>query len=173
MRILLTTVATLACVFCATHTAAATYVYRGTPFTEAGAPYQPGGRVVGTLELVQPLPPNRVADDIPIANFVDLHFVDGQQVRAGANSTICRLVLGTDAQGNINAWMLWVRADSVGVGDSRESLETYNIPGFTADLVGIGVFPGACDSGALNPRASTTDAGSWLPDSVLANGFEG
>jgi hypothetical protein len=87
---------------------------------------------------------------------------------ASAATYVC-----TDAQGNINAWNIWARADTVGVGDSRCSLETVNIPGFTADLVGIGVFPGACDSGAPNPRALTTDAGSWLLEVLLVDGFEG
>lgn len=169
---LLAGVAALASAVCATTVPAATYLYTGSPFTEAGAPYQLGQRVTGTLELTQPLPPNMAATDIPVANFVDLLFVDGQQVRTGANSAICRLVLGTDALGNINAWMLWLRADSVGAGNSRYSLETYNVPGFSADVVGVGVFPGACDSGALNPRALTTIAGSWRGDVVFANGFE-
>jgi hypothetical protein len=172
MRALQAIFAVMTCVFCAANAPAATYAYRGTPFTEAVSPYQLGGQVIGTLELAQALPPDMVAADIPIANFVDLLFVDGRQVRTGQNTTICRLVLGTDAQGNINAWNIWLRADSVGIGDSRESLETYNTPAFTADVVGIGVFPGACDSGELNPRASTIDAGSWLPD-LFVNGFEG
>lgn len=152
--------------------AAATYTYHGTGFTEAGAPYALGQRVTGTLELVQALPPNMPASDIPQANFVDLLFVDGQQVRTGANTVICRLVLGTDAQGRINVWNIWLRAANVTAGNGRYSLETYNVPGFTADLVGVGVFANFCDSGALNPRALTQSAGSWLNDPVFANGFE-
>jgi hypothetical protein len=173
MRILPAILAVLASSLGASGTPAATYQYTGTPFTEAALPYQLGQRVTGTLELTQPLPPNMAATDIPIANFVDLLFVDGVQVRSAANSVICRLVLGTDAAGNINAWMIWVRADAVGVGYSRYSLETYNIPGFSADLVGVGVYPGACDSGELDPRASTLDAGSWRADGVFGDGFEG
>lgn len=173
MRTLLAILAASASALAASGTPAATYVYTGAPFTEASAPYQLGQRVTGSLELVQPLPPNLAPTDVPIANFVDLLFVDGQQVRTRANTFICRLVLGTDAQGNINAWMIWLRADTVGAGNSRFSLETFNIPGFTADLVGIGVFPSACDSGALQPRASTQDAGSWQSGVLFASGFEG
>lgn len=173
MRNLFATLAALATALGAPGTSAATYHYTGTPFTEAAAPYQLGQRVTGRLELVQALPANMEATDIPIANFVGLLFVDGVQVRSAANSIICRLVLGTDALGNINAWMIWVRADTVGVGDSRDSLETYNIPGFSADLVGVGVYPGACDSGVLDPRAATMDAGSWQPDALFGDGFEG
>lgn len=154
---------------------AETYVYTGSPFTQAGAPYQVGERISGTLELVAPLPANLAPTDIPIANFVDLRFEDGQQVRTRANSVICRLVLGTDADANINAWRIWLRADTVGVGNSRYSLESYNIPGFSGDVVGIGEFPGACDAGTLDPRALTVVAGSWqvgLPDLLFADGFE-
>ncbi len=151
---------------------AATYLYRGTGFTEAGAPYALGERVTGTLELVAALPPNMAASDIPQANLVDLMFVDGQQVRTAANTVICRLVLGTDALGRINVWNLWLRSATVGVGNTRNSLETYNIPGFTADLVGVGVFASACGSGALDPRALTQSAGSWFGDAVFASGFE-
>ncbi len=173
MRTLLSFLALSACAMIAADAPAATYLYRGTAFTEAAPPYQLGQRVSGRLELVQPLPANMAATDIPIANFVDLLFVDGVQVRSGANSVICRLLLGTDAQSNINVWMIWLRATDVGVGDSRYSLETYNIPGFSADLVGIGVYPGACDAGVLDPRASTMDAGTWQPDAVFGDGFEG
>lgn len=151
---------------------AATYVYRGSAFTEAGPPYALGGRVTGTLELVSALPPNMPASDIPQANFVDLLFVDGQQVRTGANTVICRLVLGTDALGRINAWNIWLRAADVTAGNGRYSLETYNISGFTADLVGVGVFANFCDSGALDPRALTQSPGSWLGDVLFANGLE-
>lgn len=151
---------------------AATYVYRGSGFTEAGVPYALGERVTGTLELTQALPANMPASDIPQANFVDLLFVDGQQVRTGANTVICRLVLGTDNLGRINVWNIWLRAADVTAGNGRYSLETYNIPGFTADLVGVGVFANFCDSGALDPRALTQVAGSWLGDALFANGLE-
>ena len=151
---------------------AATYSYRGSSFTEAGVPYALGEQVTGTLELVTALPPNMPASDIPQADFVDLLFVDGQQVRTGANTVICRLVLGTDAQGRINVWNVWLRAANVTVGNGRYSLETYNVPGFTADLVGVGVFTNFCDSGTLDPRALTQTAGSWSSDPVFANGFE-
>ena len=172
MRTLMFCVAALAGALAASGAPAATYTYRGSPFTEAMAPYQIGERVTGTLELVEALPANMEATDIPIANFVDLMFVDGQQVRTRANSVICRLVLGTDANANINAWIIWTRASTVGVNNARFSLETFNVPGFAADLVGVGNFPGACDSGSLEPRASTNVAGSWIDDDVFANGFE-
>ena len=163
----------LVCVLVMPLAGAATYTYRGSGFTEAGAPYALGERVTGTLELVEALPPNMAASDIPQANLVGLLFVDGQQVRTGANTVICRLVLGTDSLGRINVWNLWLRAADVTVGNGRYSLETYNIPGFTADLVGVGVFANFCDSGALDPRALTQSAGSWSSDALFANGFEG
>lgn len=172
MRTTLAIVALLAGGLCATDGRAATYFYTGTPFTQADAPYQIGQRVTGSVELVQALPPNRAATDVPIANFVDLRFVDGQQVRTRANTTICRLVLGTDAQGHINAWIIWMRANTVGAGNSRASLETFSMPDLTGDLAGVGVFPGACDTGALDPRATTMDAGSWRVDDVFGDGFE-
>ena len=101
MRTLMSCAAALAGALAISSAPAATYTYRGSPFTEAMAPYQIGQRVTGTLELVEALPANMEPTDIPIANFVDLMFVDGHQVRTRANSVICRLVLGTDANGDL------------------------------------------------------------------------
>ena len=150
-----------------------TYVYHGTPYTEAIAPYVVGGHVDGTLELTAALPANLVATDIPRANLVGFTYTDGVQTRTYANSTVCRLVLGTNAAGAINVWNIWIRADTATAGNVRFSLESYNIPGFTGDFPGSGVFPNACDSGALDPRARTFSAGTWLGDTLFASGFEG
>lgn len=153
--------------------AAQNYYYRGGPFTQADAPYLLGEHIAGTLILDSALPANRPLADIPQASLVSFTFADSQQSRTPTNTTVCRLALGTDAQGVINAWNIWMRATDLVAGTTRFSLETYNIPGFVGDFVGSGDFPTACGNGTLNPRAASLTAGSWLPDAILTDGFEG
>ena len=153
--------------------ASSIYGYQGAVFTEASAPYQLGQRISGSLELTAALPANMAPADIPRANVVGFNFFDSQQNRDFTNTTVCRLVLGTDANGNINVWNMWMRQETPGPGDVRFSMEIQSRPEFTGDLVGSAVFPTACGNATLQPRAASFTPGNWSLDPLFANGFEG
>ncbi len=152
--------------------ASSTYHYQGAVFTEASVPYQLGERITGALVLTAALPANMAPADIPRANVLGFDFNDGQQNRNFTNSTVCRLILGTDASGNINAWNIWMRQEIPSASDVRFSMETYSLPDFSGDLVGSAVFPSACGAGALQPRAASLVPGLWSLEGLYANGFE-
>jgi hypothetical protein len=167
---------------------AAVYNFTGSNFTQIyGPPYTTSDHVIGSITLTAPLAHQRPLSSV-YGMVHDLTFDDGHQIRswvsgqAFPDTFLCDIQLGTDLNGNINAWSIWLRETPVNQGDLQYDLELYsnnpNSPNLHA-LVGQGHASNVvCGQIVLTTgaaRFNAADVAPWeaLPDGLIfRNGFE-
>ncbi len=140
----------------------AEYAYTGVPFDFADPPWTVGDRVTGEISLAGPLPASFPIMDITFA-LEDFRFEDGVQTRTPANTTVCQFEVGTNAQGEIVYWALYLREEPFpGAGMTQRTLDSYS-DSFTNDLVGEGpADTTTCGQIVLTLAATSPADGSWM-----------
>ncbi|MEM8962133.1 MAG: hypothetical protein AAGD38_11690 [Acidobacteriota bacterium] len=152
-----------------------TYTYVGDRYMFVFPPYTENERIVGWIELAEPLPADQPLTEVG-SLITDLWFTDSVQTFTFADTVICRAEIETNGNGAIVQWWLTLREVVDPIPDTpQNSIDVISLGGATRDVGGTGpVSNGLCGGLGVTVFGTVEAPGEWRGGGpvVFSDGFE-